>query len=68
MSANNNYKKQILDNDIQALKDRIKSLEDMYRHTHQANYITVGDKDILTEECDKCGRNFRDEIHAQESK
>jgi len=32
---------------VKPWRERVVSLENQYRHTHQANYITVGDKDIL---------------------
>ena len=52
---------------IRPWKERVLSLENQYRHAYQASYITQGDEDILTEICNECGRNLRDELHAPES-
>ena len=38
-----------------------------YRHTHVAHYKTVGDQDILTDMCDRCGFDLRDPLHWPQS-
>lgn len=55
-----------LQSEVAALREVEKERDeylDCLRHTHEAKYITVGDKDILTEECDGCGRNLRHPVH-----
>jgi len=49
--------------DNKRLAERVEKLESPYHHRHKAKYITVGDKDILTDECDTCGLDLRDPIH-----
>ena len=48
--------------------ERVKAERDellvMYGHTHEACYITVGDKDILTDKCNECGLDIRHAIHS----
>ncbi len=51
--------------DSSLLRRRVEDLENQYRHTHEALYEPVGFGMELSEKCGKCGRNLRDNLHAQ---
>jgi len=49
--------------EIAALRERVAKFEDYYKHYHKANYVTRGDEDFLTDDCDECPFDLRDPVH-----
>jgi hypothetical protein len=52
-----------LENEIATLLARVAKFEDAYQHYHKAHYVTRGDEDFLTDDCDECPFDMRDPIH-----
>ena len=49
--------------EIATLRGRVAKFEDYYKHYHKANYVTRGDEDFLTDDCDECPFDLRDPVH-----
>ena len=49
--------------DLERAQGTIKRYNEAFLHRHVAHYKTVGDQDILTDTCEECGLDLRDDIH-----